>query len=108
MWNKTFNTNTTFEVVNCKTGEFIGITKTKKEARNLIYSYGQRNQKYSVLELTNRKEVCYKFAGEKGIINEWIMNFKKEGPIFEKKWYSLLDELKSEAQRLQLTYNLDV
>lgn len=101
MYNKTFKKNVYYSIIDTETGE-IKITeiKTQRECKEYIYSKCNRNQDYEIIEY-------YEEKGRIVITNKWIYRFKKEGPIFTKKIYNRLKEIKIWEERRQLKLFID-
>lgn len=101
MYNRTFKKNVYYAIIDIETGEIKETElKTQKECKMYIYSNCRRNQDYEVREY-------YKKKGNTIITNKWVYRFKKEGPIFTKRIYSLLDEIKSNEEKRQLNIFID-
>lgn len=103
MYNRTFKTNTSFQITNVEDGD-VKITNlfSQKECKEYIYSKCNRGEDYEVIE-------WYKDKKSKKIIivKSWIYRFKREGPIFTKKIYDRLEEMKLQAKRneIKITFN---
>lgn len=103
MYNRTFKTNTNFQITSTEDGD-VKITNlfSQKECKEYIYSKCNRGEDYEVIE-------WYKDKKSKKIIivKSWIYRFKREGPIFTKKIYDRLEEMKLQAKRneIKITFN---
>lgn len=72
--------------------------KDIRTVRNTIYSKGTRGKQYMVEEYSAQ-------YGE--LMCSWIYSFKKEGPIFTKKIYDKLTEMKEKAKIKQFKIELE-
>jgi hypothetical protein len=103
MYNRTFKTNTNFQIVSVEDGD-VKVTNlfSQKECKEYIYSKCNRGEDYEVTE-------WYKNKNKENIIivKSWIYRFKKEGPIFTKKIYDRLEELRLQAKRNELKFTLN-
>lgn len=106
MYNRTFKKNTNFQIVSVRDGD-VKVTNlfSQKECKEYIYSKCNRGEDYEVTEWFRERE---KNRDRTTIVKKWIYRFKKEGPIFTKKIYDRLEELKLNAKRneVKLSFNI--
>lgn len=105
MYNKTFKTNTYFQIVSVEDGD-IKVTNmfSQKECKDYIYSKCNREEDYEVTEWYKNKN-----NGNIVIVKSWLYRFKREGPIFTRKIYDRLEEMRLQLKRneLKFTFNTE-
>lgn len=98
MYNRTFKINTHFQIVSVKDGDLKATNLfSQKECKEFIYSKCNREEDYEVTEWykdKNNKDIV--------IVKSWLYRFKREGPIFVKKIYDKLEEMKLQVKRNEL------
>lgn len=104
MWNRTFRKNTSFEISSMVDGDVKTTSlKNQKECKEYIYSKCNRGEGYLVTEYyIDKKDKIV-------IVNQWVYNYIKSGPIFTKNIYSKLKEMKLEnaKKNLSLFYEIN-
>lgn len=105
MYNRTFKTNTYFQIVSVEDGD-VKVTNmfSQKDCKDYIYSKCNRGEDYEVTEWYKNKN-----NGNIVIVKSWLYRFKKEGPIFTKKIYDRLEEMRLQLKRneLKFTFNTE-
>lgn len=103
MYNRTFKTNTYFQITSVEDGD-IKVTNmfSQKDCKNYIYSKCNRGEDYEVTEWYKNKN-----NGNIVIVKSWLYRFKKEGPIFTKKIYDRLEEMRLQLKRNELKFTFN-
>lgn len=103
MYNRTFRTNTYFQIVSVKDGD-VKVTNlfSQKECKDYIYSKCNREEDYEVTEWYKNKN-----NGNIIIVKSWLYRFKREGPIFTKKIYDRLEEMRLQLKRNELKFTFN-
>lgn len=105
MYNRTFKTNTYFQIVSVEDGD-VKVTNmfSQKDCKDYIYSKCNRGEDYEVTEWYKNKN-----NGNIVIVKSWLYRFKREGPIFTKKIYDRLEEMRLQLKRneLKFTFNTE-
>jgi hypothetical protein len=103
MYNRTFKTNTYFQIVSVEDGD-VKVTNmfSQKECKDYIYSKCNRGEDYEVTEWYKNKN-----NGNIVIVKSWLYRFKREGPIFTKKIYDRLEEMRLQLKRNELKFTFN-
>lgn len=103
MYNRTFKTNTYFQIVSVEDGD-VKVTNmfSQKDCKDYIYSKCNRGEDYEVTEWYKNKN-----NGNIVIVKSWLYRFKKEGPIFTKKIYDRLEEMRLQLKRNELKFTFN-
>lgn len=103
MYNRTFKTNTYFQIVSVEDGD-VKVTNmfSQKDCKNYIYLKCNRGEDYEVTEWYKNKN-----NGNIVIVKSWLYRFKREGPIFTKKIYDRLEEMRLQLKRNELKFTFN-
>lgn len=103
MYNRTFKTNTYFQIVSVEDGD-VKVTNmfSQKDCKDYIYSKCNRGEDYEVTEWYKNKN-----NGNIVIVKSWLYRFKREGPIFTKKIYDRLEEMRLQLKRNELKFTFN-
>lgn len=103
MYNRTFKTNTYFQIVSVEDGD-VKVTNlfSQKECKEYIYSKCNRGEDYEVTEWYKNKN-----NGNIIIVKSWLYRFKREGPIFTRKIYDRLEEMRLQLKRNELKFTFN-
>lgn len=104
MYNRTFKTNTYFQIVSVEDGD-VKVTNlfSQKECKEYIYSKCNRGEDYEVTEWYKNKD-----NGNIIIVKSWLYRFRKEGPIFTRKIYDRLEEMRLQLKRNELKFTFNI
>lgn len=105
MYNRTFKTTTRFQIVSVEDGDVKATNLySQKDCKDYIYSKCNRGEDYEVTEWYKNRD-----NGNIIIVKSWLYRFKREGPIFTKKIYDRLEEMRLQLKRneLKFTFNTE-